>query len=100
MLYRLGHLVAAHPVVVLVFWIALAAGVTLTVKQVGANTENNEGLRDTGSHAAPDMSPTRTTSRRSPTPTTRARRSSTCTAPPVRSRRLPEPRSRRTRRPR
>ncbi|HSS54655.1 MAG TPA: MMPL family transporter [Gaiellales bacterium] len=55
MLYRLGHLVAAHPVVVLVFWIALAAGVTLTVKQVGANTDNNVSLPGTGSQAATDL---------------------------------------------
>jgi uncharacterized membrane protein YdfJ with MMPL/SSD domain len=55
MLYRLGHLVAAHPVVVLVFWIALAAGVTLTVKQVGADTDNNVSLPGTGSQAATDL---------------------------------------------
>src|SRR6478735_5880639 len=55
MLYRLGHLVAPHPVVVLVFWIALAAGVTLTVKQVGANTDNNVSLPGTGSQAATDL---------------------------------------------
>ena len=55
MLYRLGHLVAAHPVIVLVLWIALAAGVTLTVKQVGANTDNNVSLPGTGSQAATDL---------------------------------------------
>jgi uncharacterized membrane protein YdfJ with MMPL/SSD domain len=55
MLYRLGHLVAAHPVVVLMFWIALAAGVTLTVKQVGADTDNNVSLPGTGSQAATDL---------------------------------------------
>jgi uncharacterized membrane protein YdfJ with MMPL/SSD domain len=55
MLYRLGHLVAAHPVVVIVFWIALAAGVTLTVKQVGADTDNNVTLPGTGSQAATDL---------------------------------------------
>src|SRR3954449_3743111 len=55
MLYRLGHLVAAHPGVVIVFWIALAAGVTLTVKQVGADTDNNVSLPGTGSQAATDL---------------------------------------------
>ncbi len=55
MLYRLGHLVAAHPVIVLVCWIALAAGVTLTVKHVGANTDNNISLPGTGSQAATDL---------------------------------------------
>ena len=55
MLYRLGHLVAAHPVIVLVLWIALAAGVTLTVKQVGADTDNNVSLPGTGSQAATDL---------------------------------------------
>jgi uncharacterized membrane protein YdfJ with MMPL/SSD domain len=55
MLYRLGHLVAAHPVVVLKFWIALAAGDTLTVKQVGADTDNNVSLPGTGSQATTDL---------------------------------------------
>ena len=55
MLYRLGHLVAAHPVIVLVLWIAIAVGVTLTVKQVGANTDNNISLPGTGSQAASDL---------------------------------------------
>jgi uncharacterized membrane protein YdfJ with MMPL/SSD domain len=55
MLYRLGHLVAAHPVIVLVLWIAIAVGVTLTVKQVGANTDNNISLPGTGSQAATDL---------------------------------------------
>ena len=54
MLYRLGHLVAAHPVIVLVLWVAIAVGVTLTVKQVGANTDNNISLPGTGSQAATD----------------------------------------------
>jgi RND superfamily putative drug exporter len=72
MLYRLGNLVAAHPVIVLVLWIALAAGVTLTVKQVGADTDNNVSLPGTGSQAATDLLQAG----------------------------FPEPRSRRTRRPR
>ena len=55
MLYRLGHLVAAHPVIVLVLWVAIAVGVTLTVKQVGANTDNNISLPGTGSQAATDL---------------------------------------------
>jgi uncharacterized membrane protein YdfJ with MMPL/SSD domain len=55
MLYRLGHLVAAHPVIVLVLWVALAAGVTLTVKTVGADTDNNVSLPGTGSQAATDL---------------------------------------------
>ena len=55
MLYRLGHLVAAHPVIVLVLWSAIAVGVTLTVKQVGANTDNNISLPGTGSQAATDL---------------------------------------------
>jgi uncharacterized membrane protein YdfJ with MMPL/SSD domain len=55
MLYRLGHLVAAHPVIVLVLWVAVAVGVTLTVKQVGANTDNNISLPGTGSQAATDL---------------------------------------------
>ena len=93
----------------------MAAGVTLTVKQVGADTDNNVDLPGTGSQAGhrpaagrvpaaaerlqpdhlprprPARSPTRPTSRRSPTPTRRSRRSSTCTARPARSRRTPEP---------
>jgi uncharacterized membrane protein YdfJ with MMPL/SSD domain len=55
MLYRLGHLVAAHPVIVLVLWVAVAVGVTLTVKQVGADTDNNISLPGTGSQAATDL---------------------------------------------
>src|SRR6476646_7084993 len=55
MLYRLGHLVAAHPVIVLVLWVAIAVGVTVTVKQVGANTDNNISLPGTGSQAATDL---------------------------------------------
>src|SRR3954453_12262229 len=55
MLYRLGHLVAAHPVDGIVFWIAVAVGVTLTVKQVGADTDNNVTLPGTGSQAATDL---------------------------------------------
>src|SRR4029079_2654998 len=55
MLYRLGNLVAAHPVIVLVLWIALAAGVTLTVKQVGADTDNNISLPGPGSQEATDL---------------------------------------------
>jgi uncharacterized membrane protein YdfJ with MMPL/SSD domain len=55
MLYRLGHLVAAHPVIVLALWIVLAAGVTLTVKSVGADTDNNVSLPGTGSQAATDL---------------------------------------------
>jgi uncharacterized membrane protein YdfJ with MMPL/SSD domain len=55
MLYRLGHLVAAHPVIVLVLWVFIAVGVTLTVKQVGANTDNNISLPGTGSQAATDL---------------------------------------------
>ena len=54
MLYRLGHLVAAHPVIVLVLWIALAAGVSVapvtdwalydthyTERYVGATPQSN-----------------------------------------------------------
>src|ERR1700759_2236235 len=55
MLYRLGHLVAAHPLIVLVLWVFLAVGVTLTVKQVGGNTDNNISLPGPGSQAATDL---------------------------------------------
>ncbi len=55
MLYRLGKLVAAHPVIVLVLWIIGAAGVTLLVKAVGAETNNNVTLPGTGSQAATDL---------------------------------------------
>jgi uncharacterized membrane protein YdfJ with MMPL/SSD domain len=55
LLYRLGKLVAAHPVIVLLVWIAVAVGVTLVVKQVGAETSNNVNLPGTGSQLATDL---------------------------------------------
>ena len=55
LLYRLGRLVAAHPVIVLLIWIAAAAGVTLVVKQVGSETSNNVDLPGTGSQLATDL---------------------------------------------
>jgi uncharacterized membrane protein YdfJ with MMPL/SSD domain len=54
-LYRLGRLVAAHPLIVLILWIGIAVGVTLTVKQIGADTDNNISLPGTGSQAATDL---------------------------------------------
>jgi len=47
--------VAAHPVVVLLLWIGIAVGVTLSVKHFGANTDNNVNLPGTGSQAATDL---------------------------------------------
>ena len=55
LLYRLGRLVAAHPVIVLLIWVAAAAGVTLVVKQVGSETSNNVDLPGTGSQLATDL---------------------------------------------
>ena len=66
MLYRLGRLVAAHPMIVIVLWIIGAAGVTLLVKAVGAETNNNVTLPGTGSQTATDLL-TRPASRRSRT---------------------------------
>ncbi len=54
-LYRLGRLVAAHPLVVLLLWIAGAAGVTVLVHTVGAETSNDVSLPGTGSQAATDL---------------------------------------------
>jgi uncharacterized membrane protein YdfJ with MMPL/SSD domain len=55
LLYRLGRLVAAHPVIVLLLWIAFAVGITLAVKQVGSETNNNVDLPGTGSQLATDL---------------------------------------------
>ncbi len=55
LLYRLGRLVAAHPWTVLLVWIVVAGGVTLLVKQVGADTNNSVSLPGTGSQAATDL---------------------------------------------
>ncbi len=55
MLYRLGRLVAAYPLIVLALWIAGAVGVTLLVRAVGADTNNSVTLPGTGSQAANDL---------------------------------------------
>ena len=55
MLYRLGKLVAAHPLLFIAIWIVGAAGVTVLVKTVGANTDNSVSLPGTGSQAATDL---------------------------------------------
>ncbi len=55
MLYRLGRLVAAYPLIVLALWIAGAAGVTLLVRAVGADTNNSVSLPGTGSQATTDL---------------------------------------------
>jgi uncharacterized membrane protein YdfJ with MMPL/SSD domain len=55
LLYRLGRLVAAHPVVVIALWIIVAVGVSVTVSRVGAETNNNVELPGTGSQAASDL---------------------------------------------
>jgi uncharacterized membrane protein YdfJ with MMPL/SSD domain len=55
MLYRLGKLVAAHPLLFIALWIAAAAGVTVLVKTVGADTDNTVSLPGTGSQAASDL---------------------------------------------
>ena len=55
LLYRLGRTVAAHPVIVLVVWIVAAAGVTVLVKAVGAETDNNLSLPGTDSQDTTDL---------------------------------------------
>jgi uncharacterized membrane protein YdfJ with MMPL/SSD domain len=55
LLYRLGKLVAGHPVVVLGLWIVAAVGVTVLVKGVGAETSNNLSLPGTGSQLATNL---------------------------------------------
>ena len=55
LLYRLGRVVAAHPLLVVVVWIIAAVGVTVLVKTVGADTDNNVSLPGTGSQLATDL---------------------------------------------
>jgi uncharacterized membrane protein YdfJ with MMPL/SSD domain len=54
-LFRLGRLTARHRFVVLLAWIALAATVIITVSRVGARTNNDLTLPDTGSQEAFDV---------------------------------------------
>jgi uncharacterized membrane protein YdfJ with MMPL/SSD domain len=69
-LYRLGRLVAAHPVIVLAIWIVAAAGVTALVQAVGAETDNDLSLPGTDASRRPTSS--RPSSRRSRTAATRS----------------------------
>ena len=55
LLYRLGRLAAAHPLLVVAVWIAAAVGVTVLVGKVGAETNNSVDLPGTGSQAATDL---------------------------------------------
>jgi len=55
LLYRLGRVVAAHPLLVVAVWIIGAVGVTVLVKTVGADTDNNLTLPGTGSQLATDL---------------------------------------------
>ncbi len=55
LLYRLGRLAAAHPLLVVAVWIAAAVGVTVLVGKVGADTNNSVDLPGTGSQAATDL---------------------------------------------
>src|SRR5262245_14087519 len=55
LLYRLGRGVAAHPLLVVIIWCTAAVGVTLLVKTVGADTDNNLNLPGTGSQLATDL---------------------------------------------
>ena len=55
MLYRLGRLVAAHPLLVIALWIGGAVGVTVLVDKVGADTNNTVNLPGTGSQATTDL---------------------------------------------
>jgi uncharacterized membrane protein YdfJ with MMPL/SSD domain len=55
LLYRLGRLVASHPVLVLVVWVVGAVGVTALVKVVGAETSNSLSLPGTGSQMAKNL---------------------------------------------
>ena len=69
MLYRLGRLVAAHPLLVIALWIAGAAGVTVLVDKVGADTNNTVNLPGRGARRRPTCC--RPVSRRSRTARTR-----------------------------
>ena len=55
LLYRLGRVVAAHPLLVVVIWITGAVCLTAFVKTVGADTDNNLNLPGTGSQLATDL---------------------------------------------
>jgi uncharacterized membrane protein YdfJ with MMPL/SSD domain len=55
LLYRLGHLVAAHAVIVLTIWVVGAVGVTVLVKAVGAETDNDLSLPGTDSQRTTDL---------------------------------------------
>jgi uncharacterized membrane protein YdfJ with MMPL/SSD domain len=55
LLYRLGHVVAAHPVIVLAVWVVAAVGATGLVRAVGAETDNNLSLPGTDSEEATDL---------------------------------------------
>ena len=69
LLYQLGRLVAANPVIVLAIWIVAAVGVTVLVKTLGAETNNNLSLPGTDSQRSSDLL-SRRISRRSRTAAT------------------------------
>ncbi len=55
LLYQLGRLVVANPVIVLAIWIVAAVGVTVLVKTLGAETNNNLSLPGTDSQRSTDL---------------------------------------------
>jgi uncharacterized membrane protein YdfJ with MMPL/SSD domain len=54
-LYRVGHFCAKHRFLVLLVWIALAAGIGVLVSRIGAETNDNLSLPGTGSQEATDL---------------------------------------------
>ena len=55
LLYRLGRLEAAHPVIVLIVWVIVVVAAVGALRVVGAKTNNDQSLPGTGSQDAVDL---------------------------------------------
>ncbi len=55
LLYRLGRLEAAHPVLVLIVWAVVVVAAVGALRAVGAKTNNDQSLPGTGSQHAVDL---------------------------------------------
>jgi uncharacterized membrane protein YdfJ with MMPL/SSD domain len=54
-LFHVGHFAAKHRLLVLILWIAIAAGIGALVSRIGADTNDNLSLPGTGSQEATDL---------------------------------------------
>ncbi len=55
LLYRLGHLCARHPALVLAVWAVIALSVVVVARSVGQETNDDLTLPGTDSQAATDL---------------------------------------------